>query len=99
MIDGNRNIFIAREMTKLNEEYITCTVSEAIKHFEDFKPKGEFVIVVEPNRVDEIDLEQTIEERVEHLIIQGMEQKEAIKTVAKERKIKKNEVYKLFIKE
>jgi len=98
-LEPDRAIFIAREMTKLNEEYITCNVSEAVIHFENVKPKGEFVIVVEPSKTKDSKLNLTIEESVEMLIKQGVDQKEAIKIVAKERKVKKNEVYKLFIKE
>lgn len=43
---GDRNIAICREITKIHEEAIRMPISEAIKHFNEKKPKGEFVLVV-----------------------------------------------------
>lgn len=43
---GDRNIAICREITKIHEEALRMPISEAIKHFNEKKPKGEFVLVV-----------------------------------------------------
>ncbi|MCK4234976.1 16S rRNA (cytidine(1402)-2'-O)-methyltransferase [candidate division WOR-3 bacterium] len=47
---GERNISVSRELTKLYEETVRGTISTLIRHFEEKKPKGEFVIVLEGKR-------------------------------------------------
>jgi 16S rRNA (cytidine1402-2'-O)-methyltransferase len=44
---GDRRVSISREMTKIHEETLRCTLSAAIRHFEETPPRGEFVLVVE----------------------------------------------------
>lgn len=96
-IDENKKITVAREITKLNEEYVQGTVKEVLAHFEENPIKGEFVIVVNPKEESEVKYEMTIEEHVTDLMQQGLMKKEAIKEVAKLRNMKKNDVYKLFV--
>lgn len=43
---GERKVFIGREMTKLYEEYLNLSLSDAIRHFEENKPRGEFTIIL-----------------------------------------------------
>ena len=87
---GNREIALARELTKKFEEIITGKVSE-IKDIEDIK--GEMVIVIGPSDNLEIDLELSLIEAIEKEIENGSSEKEAIKIVAKKRKLQKNTVY------
>lgn len=96
-IDESKKITVAREITKLNEEYVQGTVKEVLAHFEENPIKGEFVIVVNPKEESEVKYEMTIEEHVTDLMQQGLMKKEAIKEVAKLRNMKKNDVYKLFV--
>ena len=94
---GERNIVLARELTKIHEEYIRGKLSSVIQNMQE--PRGEFVVVVEgsneefqKNRYKDLSLE-------EHYKIyenQGLEKKEIIKRIAKDRNTNKNEIYKYF---
>ena len=101
---GNRRISVCRELTKLHEEIVRGSIEEVIQVFSDRTVKGEFVLVVEGKTQDEIDKESkdkweslSIEEHVVAIMNEGLSKKDAIKKVAKERGIQKNEVYKLAI--
>jgi 16S rRNA (cytidine1402-2'-O)-methyltransferase len=98
-IESNRIITLARELTKLNEEYITGTIKELLQYFVEVSPRGEYVIVVSPASKQENFDSITLEEHVELLINKGESKKEAIKKVAKLRGLKKNEVYQIFVGE
>ena len=89
---GDRFISISREISKLHESVYTGLLSEAIKSIEI---KGEFVIVVSPS--NEIVVNNlSIIENVDMYIRSGLSSMDAIKRVAKERKIPKNEIYKEY---
>ncbi len=94
---GNRDICICRELTKKYEEIIRCSLKESIDIFKEREIKGEFVLILkgscEEVKVDENE-DLTLRAYVTKLLEEGMNKKEAIKQVAKERKIHKNEVYK-----
>ena len=92
-IFGDRYISISREISKLHESVYVGTISDALKNTEEFK--GEFVIVVSPSDEDFVD-NMNIVDSVNMYIRTGLTSMEAIKKVAKERKIPKNEVYKEY---
>jgi len=99
-IMGNRNISIARELTKIHEEVIRCTLEEAIEKYEKESPKGEFVLVLEGADVQNVKQDQvqqwndiSIQDHVNMYISEGLDSKEALKRVAKDRGISKREVY------
>lgn len=97
---GDRKISLCRELTKLNEEIIRTTLSGAIAYYEENAPRGEFVLVVEGASDEEILSDafwahMTIEQHVEHYISLGMKKMDAIKSVAKDRGVAKNEIYKI----
>ena len=98
---GDRNIVLAREITKIHEEYIRGKVSEIISNIND--PKGEFVILIEGSSqsVEEEKIEFldniSLEEHYEFYEKQGYDKKEIIKKIAKDRKTNKNEIYQYFI--
>lgn len=101
---GNRKIAICRELTKLHEQIYRGTLEEAISYFETNRPRGEFVLVLEGKTDEEIQIEKealwidmSIEEHLIKLINEGINKKEAIKIVAKERDLPKKEVYKYSI--
>lgn len=98
---GERNICICRELTKIHEEYRNTTFKEAIEQIEENGIKGEIVLIVEG--MNEIELEEQKQEElskinpvdlVREYITQGMDKKDAIKKVAKEMGVNKNEIYK-----
>ncbi|QCX33469.1 16S rRNA (cytidine(1402)-2'-O)-methyltransferase [Caloramator sp. E03] len=98
---GDRKIALCRELTKKYEEIIRCTLSEAIKLYEDKKPLGEYVIVLEGKSREEKEIERInelkdipIDEHIMMYIKEGIPKKDAIKKVAKERNLPKSEVYK-----
>ena len=93
---GNREIVIARELTKLNEEYIRGTLDELVNL--DFTTlKGEMVIIISGNNdKQEID-EAAIKARLQYFIKKGLSNKDAIEVVADEYKINKNTIYKIAI--
>lgn len=95
---GNRNIALAREITKKHEEILRGTIEEVLDVVDELK--GEMVLVVEgasEEIVEEV-FEQTIEEHVNEYIEKGMSTKDAIKEVAKIRNVSKNEVYQEYHK-
>ena len=91
-IFGDRTISISREISKLHESVFVGKISEAIKTIE---VKGEFVIIVSAS--DEMfDNGLSIVDNVSLYIRSGLSTMDAIKRVAHERKLPKNDVYKLF---
>lgn len=98
-IFGDRKIALCRELTKLNEEIIRTTLSGAIKYYKENAPRGEYVLVIEGAGENAIKnnafwSNMSILEHVEHYISQGMKKMDAIKAVAKDRDLPKNEIYK-----
>ena len=92
---GERKIVLARELTKIHEEFLRLTLSEAMVYYEETVIKGEFVLLVEGNpEREEVKSERTIEELMQEALDSGMDKKEAMMKVAKEKGITKSEVYK-----
>lgn len=97
---GDRKIALCRELTKKYEEIMRCTLLEAIAIYKERKPLGEYVIVLEGKSKIELEREKqqefekiSIEEHIKNYMQSGMEKKEAIKAVAKDRGLPKTEVY------
>ena len=92
---AERPVSFCRELTKLHEEVIRTTLGEAIVHFTETPPKGEFVLVVAgaPEEVKEIPTATDAAGRVNELISQGLSRKDAIKQTAQELGLPKNAVY------
>lgn len=92
---GNRKICLARELTKLHEEFWRGDLQGALEHLQSQDNiRGEFVIILAPPVVEvvEYDLE-TLVGKVQELIAQGVEKKEALSYIAKEFKVPKRELY------
>lgn len=96
---GDRKIVLARELTKIHEEFIRGKVTEIINNFKDKEPKGEFIILIEGIKIkEENNLNNlSLEEHYKYYANQGLEKKEIIKKIAKDRNVNKNEIYKEFI--
>ena len=96
---GERKISLCRELTKLNEEIIRTTLCGAIAYYEENAPRGEYVLVVEGCTQKDESLmfwsNMTLEQHVDFYVSQGMKKMDAIKSVAKDRGLAKNEVYKI----
>ena len=100
---GNRNIAIVREITKLHEEVLRGKLADIIADYESEKIaiRGEYVLVIEGKSLLEKREERQksfeeigIREHYEKYIAEGMDKKEAMKAVAKDRGIQKRDVYK-----
>jgi 16S rRNA (cytidine1402-2'-O)-methyltransferase len=91
----DRSISLCRELTKLHEEVVRTTLGQAITHYQENPPKGEFVLIlagaqpVQPELPDE----QDAAARVKQLMEEGLSRKDAIKQTAKELNMPKNAVY------
>ncbi len=100
-IFGDRKIAVCRELTKIYEEIYRGTLRESIQYFVEKRPRGEFVLVLEGKKLEDIKEEKkeawinlSIEEHILKYMNDGINKKEAIKIVAKERELPKSEVYK-----
>ena len=94
---GDRKITLARELTKKFEEYTRGKISEVISSINE-NTKGEFVIIVEGNKEEEIIDDATIIKQISDLLSKGEKSKTAIEKVASTNNLKKNYVYNLYIK-
>ena len=98
---GDRRIALVREITKIHEEVIRTTFTEALARYEEQDPRGEYVIVVEgaaPAEKESATPEQAAE-LARAYMQEGMSPSEAAKTAAAECGLKKGEVYRLITKE
>src|SRR5699024_5276537 len=93
-IMGNRQIALARELTKLHEEIFRGNVSQGIDKFSSRQIKGEFVIVIGGSREEEKTKEIHIKEELKKYIDEGYTKKSSIKIVSEKYDIPKNQVYK-----
>lgn len=93
---GQRRAVFVNEVTKMFEKTHEFVLGDEL----DFEPKGEYVLVVEGNVSKEINdlLSLSIDEHLKYYLSLGLDKNEAIKKVAKERGITKNEVYQVAIK-
>lgn len=97
---GNRTICLARELTKIHEEFLTGEITEILEKIQE--PKGEYVIIVEGSKLSKKEIEANklnemkVEEHYKYYEDLGYEKKEIIKKIAKDRNVNKNEIYKLF---
>ena len=92
---GNRRCTLARELTKLHEEFLRGTIEEILEVVNELK--GEMVIVVEGNTMDpqEAVTEEVLLQKVEEYIEKGMKASMAVKEVSKETGVSKNRIYEL----
>ena len=90
---GERKIVLAREITKIFEEHLRFTIEEAVEYYKDINIKGEFVIVLEGAKQEKEIVSESIEELMELYLSEGLNEKDAMKKVAKEKGITKSMVY------
>ena len=102
---GDRELTICRELTKKHEEKIQTTFTSLLSYYEDKEPRGEYVLVISGKSREEIVKEQqsswesmTIEEHMEYYEKQGIDHKESMKLVAKDRGVSKRDIYQYLVK-
>lgn len=96
---GDRKLVLAREITKIHEEFFRGTVTSALEHLEQNAPRGEFVLVIEKGKKEEEPSCMDPLEQVKMLLKRGVDKKEALSHVAKENKIPKRELYNRLLQE
>ena len=103
---GNRRISVLRELTKKHETVFLTTMEEALVYYQNHEPRGECVLVVEGISFETLEKEKeaswqeiSVQEHMERYLSLGMEKKEAMKQVAKDRGISKREVYQSLLEE
>lgn len=99
-----RRITVCRELTKRHETAFATTLEEACAYYNEQPPKGECVLVIEGRSREQIAQEEkaqweemSIEEHMEHYLSQGIDKKEAMKKVAKDRGVFKRDIYNALI--
>ena len=105
-LGSDRKLTVARELTKRHEEKIRLTLAEAIDYYQDNEPRGEYVLVIAGKSRQEQEEEThakweefTVVEHLQIYLDKGMEKKDAMKAVAKDRGVGKREVYKALLEE
>lgn len=101
---GDRKITLCRELTKKFETVLPTTIGEALLYYETQEPRGEYVLVVEGKSLRQKKEERqaswqsmTIEEHMAFYTAGGMEEKAAMKQVAKDRGVPKREIYQYLL--
>lgn len=101
---GNRKMTLCRELTKKHETAFASTIEDILKFYETQEPKGECVLVIEGKSRAELVKEErakweemTIEEHMDVYLQQGMDKKEAMKAVAKDRGVSKRNIYQALL--
>lgn len=98
---GDIDIVIAKELTKIHEEFIRGNISDILPKLQDIK--GEYIILFEMHSKtkQEIEIENvnmmTLDEQYQHYVNLGLSKKDIIKKIAKNNKVPKDEIYKKFL--
>ena len=100
VLGADRRLTICRELTKRHEEKMQTTLGDSLHYYEAKEPPGEYVLVIEGKSRAQIEREQqaewetmSIEEHMAHYESQGIDRKEAMKLVAKDRGVSKRDIY------
>lgn len=103
---GDRKITLCRELTKLHETIQLMTISSAITYYRENQPKGEYVLVISGRTLKELEEEKqqswekiSLNEHMDIYLSKGLDKKEAMKKVAKDRGISKRDVYQALLSE
>lgn len=103
---GNRRLSIVKELTKVHETVLLSTLEEAISFYEETEPKGEYVLVIEGRKREElvkekqaVFAEMRLSEHMALYLKEGLDKKAAMKKVAEDRGQPKREIYKLLLEE
>ncbi len=94
---GNRKVTVAKEITKIHETYIRGSALDVINKIEN--PKGEYIIVIEGEKIKKENKlnNLSLEEHYKFYENEGLDKKEIIKRIAKDKNVNKNEIYQKFI--
>ena len=104
-LGGDRRLTICRELTKRHEEKLQMTLADSLSYYEVNEPRGEYVLIIAGRSREEMKKEEqagwealSLEEHMAHYESQGIERKEAMKRVAKDRGVSKRDIYQALLK-
>lgn len=101
----DRRLTICRELTKRHEEKLQMTLTDSLSYYEVNEPRGEYVLIIAGRSREEMKKEEqagwealSLEEHMAHYESQGIDRKEAMKRVAKDRGVSKRDIYQALLK-
>lgn len=104
-LGGDRRLTICRELTKRHEEKLQMTLADSLSYYEVNVPRGEYVLIIAGRSREEMKKEEqagwealSLEEHMAHYESQGIDRKEAMKRVAKDRGVSKRDIYQALLK-
>lgn len=104
-LGGERRLTICRELTKRHEEKLQMTLADSLSYYEVNEPRGEYVLIIAGRSREEMKKEEqagwealSLEEHMAHYESQGIDRKEAMKRVAKDRGVSKRDIYQALLK-
>lgn len=104
-LGGDRRLTICRELTKRHEEKLQMTLADSLSYYEVNEPRGEYVLIIAGRSREEMKKEEqagwealSMEEHMAHYESQGIDRKEAMKRVAKDRGVSKRDIYQALLK-
>lgn len=104
-LGGDRRLTICRELTKRHEEKMQTTFADSLVYYEVNEPRGEYVLIIAGRSREEMKKEEqagwealSLEEHMAHYESQGIDRKEAMKRVAKDRGVSKRDIYQALLK-
>lgn len=104
-LGGDRRLTICRELTKRHEEKMQTTLADSLSYYEVNEPRGEYVLIIAGRSREEMKKEEqagwealSLEEHMAHYESQGIDRKEAMKRVAKDRGVSKRDIYQALLK-
>ena len=104
-LGGDRRLTICRELTKRQEEKLQMTLTDSLSYYEVNEPRGEYVLIIAGRSREEMKKEEqagwealSLEEHMAHYESQGIDRKEAMKRVAKDRGVSKRDIYQALLK-
>lgn len=104
-LGGDRRLTICRELTKRHEEKLQMTLADSLSYYEVTEPRGEYVLIIAGRSREEMKKEEqagwetlSLEEHMAHYESQGIDRKEAMKRVAKDRGVSKRDIYQALLK-
>ncbi len=103
---GNRSITITKELTKKHEKKWKTTLDDAVAYYQENDPRGEYVLVLAGKSKEEVEQEKqaqwemlTLSEHMDVYLKQGLNKKDAMKAVAKDRNVSKRDIYNQLLEE
>lgn len=104
-LGGDRRLTICRELTKRHEEKMQTTFADSLAYYEVNEPRGEYVLIIAGRSREEMKKEEqagwealSLEEHMAYYESQGIDRKEAMKRVAKDRGVSKRDIYQALLK-